>query len=756
MRTFSLAGFCLCVAQALGGPAAEPASERDARVENLRTFAKLYGYVRFFHPSDEASRIDWDRFAVLGARRVHDASSPQELQERLERLFLPIAPSLRIFPTGDPPKASSAPDETEKIVAWQHLGVSLGPASRVYRSVRLNRPNEIPAVGQSFGTALQTIDAAEYRGKQIKLRAFVRAEVAGSGNQGQLWLRVDRPNNVRGFFDNMGDRPIRTGQWQSYEIEGTVDSDAVRIAWGGLLTGFGQIWMDDVELLVRTTGRDQWTPAPIRNPGFEEAADGELPNGWFANSPGFAFRASPENPHRGTKSLQISRQRRYSSQALFKDAPSLGETIDKPIGGGLSCRIPLALPSESSDATASDESPRNLERLVTELDSMQPKTSAGDEAVRAGSIVIAWNVFQHFYPYFDVVDVNWDETLTWALGRALSDADGEAFIATLRELVARLEDGHGRVSHPDYNRRGQLPILIDWVENRVVVIHSEESSLVRGDVILSLDGVDADEVLAEEERYISGSPQWKRYRALLAFGMGDVGTAAKVVVQRGTAGPFELNLARIARKPIPEPRPEPIAQLEQGLFYIDLGRAEMAEIRKNIKALAAADGIVFDLRGYPNGNHDVIRHLLKEPDTSGAWMRIPRTIYPDRARLAGYTQVGWRLQPAQPRIQGKCVFLTDGRAISYAESFMSFIEHYRLAEIVGQPTAGANGNVNAFELPGGYRVAFTGMKVVKHDGSQHHLIGILPTIRATRTIQGITEGRDELLEKALAIIRDSK
>jgi hypothetical protein len=45
------------------------------------------------------------------------------------------------------------------------------------------------------------------------------------------------------------------------------------------------------------------------------------------------------------------------------------------------------------------------------------------------------------------------------------------------------------------------------------------------------------------------------------------------------------------------------------------------------------------------------------------------------------------------------------------------------------------------------------MKVVKHDGSQHHLIGIRPTVPMNRTIKGILEGRDELLEKALEVVR---
>jgi C-terminal processing protease CtpA/Prc len=80
------------------------------------------------------------------------------------------------------------------------------------------------------------------------------------------------------------------------------------------------------------------------------------------------------------------------------------------------------------------------------------------------------------------------------------------------------------------------------------------------------------------------------------------------------------------------------------------------------------------------------------------------------------------------------------------------VEHYRLGEIVGQPTAGANGNVNYFTLPGGYNVFWTGMRVLKHDHSQHHLIGIRPTVPARRSLKGVRQGRDELLEKALEII----
>jgi uncharacterized protein (TIGR03437 family) len=84
---------------------------------------------------------------------------------------------------------------------------------------------------------------------------------------------------------------------------------------------------------------------------------------------------------------------------------------------------------------------------------------------------------------------------------------------------------------------------------------------------------------------------------------------------------------------------------------------------------------------------------------------------------------------------------------------MGIVENYRLAEIVGSTTAGTNGNINYVILPGGYRLGFTGMKVIKHDGSQHHGVGIHATIPSARTRKGIAEGRDEVLSRGIEIVK---
>jgi C-terminal processing protease CtpA/Prc len=86
---------------------------------------------------------------------------------------------------------------------------------------------------------------------------------------------------------------------------------------------------------------------------------------------------------------------------------------------------------------------------------------------------------------------------------------------------------------------------------------------------------------------------------------------------------------------------------------------------------------------------------------------------------------------------------------------LAVVKHHDLGIVVGQATAGANGGINPFKLPGGYTIHWTGQRVRKHDGSQHHLVGIRPDVEAERTIEGVRAGRDEVLRKALDVIGDS-
>ncbi|MBL7129538.1 MAG: peptidase S41, partial [Ignavibacteria bacterium] len=729
-------------------------AEEKQEIQNLRSFTKLYGYVKYFHPSDEASEVDWDKFAIYGVERVLSAKSSEELKVILEELFLPIAPTIQIYYSDEKPESFViTEDNTDlEVVAWQHLGVGLGAFSNIYRSIRVNRENLIPQPNYGFGTVTQSINAKDYRGKEIKLEAYVRTNVSGSGNQGQLWLRVDRKDKDMGFFDNMNDRPIIINEWKEYEIVGNVADDAEYIVFGCFLKGLGQVWVDGFQLSYKDSNGD-WQPIPIENPGFEEEHLGK-PKMWSAESPGYTYKIENDNPQIGKNCLLIENKGEgyIFKGTLFDEYPKVGEVVNKELGSGLFCQIPLAIYSDST-RTLGQKNKTSFENLLSELNKIDiDELTTDNEYVRLGDVVIAWNVFQHFYPYFDVVDVDWNEELTITFEEVLTNQNGKDFYYSLNRMIAKLKDGHGHAIHEVYDKQAGFMFVVNWIENQVVITLSKDTNNFKlGDIILSIDGVPAEQILINDEEFISGSPQYKRKISTYRFSFGGEGTIAKIKIKRN-GEVFEIEAGRNRKGHLSKNGRQRIEEIEESIYYINLSKADMQEINEKIDVIADAKGVIFDLRGYPNSNHEIISYLLTKPDTSKAWMRVSQIIYPDQENIVGFEEYGWEMQTKEPHIQGKVVFLIDGRAISYCESFMSFIEHYKLAEIVGQPTAGTNGNVNPFLLPGGFKIRWTGMKVLKHDGSQHHLIGIQPTVPVERTIQGVIEGRDEFLEKALEII----
>lgn len=241
--------------------------------------------------------------------------------------------------------------------------------------------------------------------------------------------------------------------------------------------------------------------------------------------------------------------------------------------------------------------------------------------------------------------------------------------------------------------------------------------------------------------------------------LGEKDSILRIEVIRANNSREEVRLRRtvsLAQLYSALPKREGIRSLSNEIMYINLDAASTKEIDSIMPQLQQSKAIICDLRGYPNSNHDFIRHLLKKNDTSSQWMQVPQIIYPDRERITSYQKHGWNLKPQKPYLDAKIFFLIDGQAISYAESYMSFIEHYKLATIIGQPTAGTNGNVNPFTLSGGYSVSWTGMWVQKHNGLPHHGVGILPHVYVQKTISGIRENRDEFLDKAVELARKTQ
>ncbi len=730
-------------------------AQLEQRTENQTAFAKTYGYVKYFHPSDEASAIDWNRFAIYGAKKVENCSSETELVTTLRTLFEPIAPTIK-FNIGreaiNYDFKEITPEDTKdyELAYWQHKGVSLGMknSGRPYSSIRVNRGFEIDK-SSSFGNIMTAVAAADYAGKEFRYTGWVKLE-KGSTGTGNLWFRVDNSDGSSGFFDNMGSNPIVENEWKQYEIRGTIDQLASNLVFGCFLNGKGRLLLDDIQLTYKE-GTD-WVNIPLENSGFESNALTDE-NQWGHSGAGYAFNLSETDQNSGNKSAVILYEGtivKGVGTALFDQHPDFGELMKKRISENIVCQIPLTL-YYNNESTYPKSNTENLQALKKAL--QNTSLEATNLSMRLGNVINTYNVFQHFYPYFHQVDVNWAQEFETALLQSYTDKDEKDHLVTLQKLTAPLKDGHIRVSSST-SERFVPPIDWEWVEDKLLItdVYDATLGLNIGDEILKINGEDAIVFFKEINARISaGTVGWLKYRAQTESLYGP--KASKVVIETKNqvfelirdqdiyAGRREKSIKKVAYK-----------EINKEVFYLNLDLVTMDTINTLLPKMEGYQSLIFDLRGYPKGNHDIISHLLKTKDTTMGWMQVTQVVYPDQEDLVGWEAYEWSMSTAKPYLGDKqIIFITDGRAISYAESFMGYIEGYHLGTIVGQPTAGTNGNVNPFELPGGYRMSWTGMKVNKHDGSQHHAVGVTPDVYVSKTIEGVKSRKDEFLEKAIEL-----
>ncbi len=748
----------LVLAMVVLGAASAAIAERlpypEHEIANVAAFARLYGVARFFCPSDAAAELDWDRFAVHGVSKVRYAADQATLRNTLLRLFAPLGPGFEVSPRL--PAAAAAEGE-EPLVAWRYYGPGFagndvpGP----YLGKRTNRAAP-PAAIDGFVGYVQVLPAEALQGRTIRLQARVRATTSAETGGGTIALRIDRADKSIAFLDNMMKRPVRDAAWRLCTIETAVPADGFKAIVGAMAFGAATADFDAFELWVK--GPDgTFSPVPIRDPGFEEPDETKAAPWYRTGTSRAAIVSRPEaDAPEGRRFLRLAPPSRDpATPELVPDSPPVrGAHVDLDLGLGLSARVPLSI--ADGEARTNPARQKSLDALAAAIAAIAVRPESPDgpgPEQRLADVVVVWNVFRHFYPYWPEAGVEWEKRLVPALEDASAATSRPAQRDALRRLVADARDGHGAVVDPlDKRSLGHLPVAFALLGDRLAITASSAEDAPVGAVVTAIDGVPAARRIAELTRLQSGTDGWRGAQVAVELGVGPKGTATTLDLDAGS-GIRPVTLSFDGTHPPGESRPGPVVEIDPGVWYVDLTRAGMSKVGPALEALAKARGVVFDLRGYPgDAGSGLLPHLLDTPETD-RWMHVARIVGPF-GKVAGWNGFGWDVAPAKPRIGGTVVFLTDARAISYAESVMGYVADHKLGSIVGSATAGTNGNVAAFGTPSGFRVSFTGMRVTGHDGkAPFHLVGVKPDVPVTPTVEGLRAGRDEVLERGLAIAR---
>lgn len=95
-----------------------------------------------------------------------------------------------------------------------------------------------------YATIMQQFSAKNFLGRRVRFSGFVKTqEVEGWCG---LWMRIDDALSVTLKLDNMQNRPITgTSEWNHYSCVLDVPENAAILNIGVLLSGKGQVWLDN-------------------------------------------------------------------------------------------------------------------------------------------------------------------------------------------------------------------------------------------------------------------------------------------------------------------------------------------------------------------------------------------------------------------------------------------------------------------------------------------------------------------------------
>jgi C-terminal processing protease CtpA/Prc len=172
-------------------------------------------------------------------------------------------------------------------------------------------------------------------------------------------------------------------------------------------------------------------------------------------------------------------------------------------------------------------------------------------------------------------------------------------------------------------------------------------------------------------------------------------------------------------------------------------------------------GIIFDMRGYPVV--PVAWYIARRLNTKKARLaafQLPLVSGESNAEFASNAEARFAFLQSlrttdKPIYPGKTLMLIDERTQSAAEHTGLFFKAACGITFIGSHNSGANGDVTALVLPGNLTVMFTGHDVRHAEGRQLQRIGLVPYVEVAATIQGVRDGRDEVLERAIRLLQEA-
>ena len=661
----------------------------------------------------------------------------------------------------------------------------------------------------SFGCIAYSIPA-RYEAKEIELKAFMKLSDVSEGPIG-LMLRIDGSSGGL-QFDNMQKKNIMgTSDWTLYSVRLPYPEGAKTIYIGALLSGKGQLWVDDFELILDGIRVEKVNQVILRE--YKADLDKEFDEGSKIES------LEPNNQKiKDLKALgliwgflkyyhpNIASGNYNWDYELFRILPKvlkyktiserdaifvewisqLGEF--KSDNGSIAKSGKSKIEPDLTWINTSDFSDKLVSLLRKVKNANRPdehyyiglNPAAGnpifknekpysvpqlpDAGYRLLTLYRYWNIIQYYFPYKNLIGEDWKNVLEEFIPKIINANDANQFTLTVLELIARVHDTHANIWSNNsilnnYNGENYAGVKLSFVENKAIVtdFYNDEtlkkSGLKIGDIILSINNQPVDSIVKRRLNITPASNYPTQLRDIARNLLRTNDTIIKVeAFSESSKKNYALKAYSLKEVDINGRNLKPdtcFKFITNDIAYINNGTLKRAYLPEVWDKMKNTKGLIIDIRNYPSDFPIyTLSGYLMPKSTPFVKFSIGSIKTPGLFTFGDPVNTG---KDNKDFYRGKVIILTNEISVSSAE-FHAMA--YRVAPnttVIGSTTAGADGNVSQFFLPGGISTMISGIGVYYPDGRETQRIGIVPDIELRPTIKGIRNKQDELLEKAIEL-----
>jgi carboxyl-terminal processing protease len=378
-----------------------------------------------------------------------------------------------------------------------------------------------------------------------------------------------------------------------------------------------------------------------------------------------------------------------------------------------------------------------------------------------------WNNYKFYYPYPKILrNANAYENLLIKYIKIILECKNylEYHLAILR-FTAEYKDSHSHASSFIINNhfgKKTIPAKVKYIRGKVIITEFYDeslgikSSLKIGDYIIKVNGKSIGKIFKTIKPFISSSNSAALNRDLAEYSLKTNQDSIRIQIKRnGICLSMDVPTYTLEDLLVREQnrlKNNSLIKFNDSTLFVSCKYVDTSKFRNMLIENHKLKWFIFDLRSSTNWIKPVIEDFFFQKES------IFATYYTPLPARPGYFSnlVPLSIGPSLPifQIKNPRVFiLVDENTQSRGEFQTMFLQAIPRAVTIGSQTAGADGNITEFAIPGNISIMMTSLGIQYPDGKITQSKGIKIDYTSYQSLKDARHGIDQELRLALKIIK---